>query len=117
MERRLGQKMEELANAVTKLAVLAEKTQENERRLGKTEGDLDAAHKGIRELQHLMAERKEEVTRRLDKLENAQSNCPARVFAQEQKDKGKEMRGIRYTLLGYMVVEAVKWYIDKMPDK
>ena len=110
MERRLGQKMEELAGAVTKLAVLAEKTHENSRRLEKAESDLDVAHTAVRGLDIRLRELAERMTR----LEEGRETCPARVYVVDRKERGKEARAIRYTLLGYIVFEAIKWYLDKV---
>ena len=110
MERRLGQKMEELANAVTKLAVLTEKTQENERRLGKVEDDLNVAHEKLREREIAIRDLGEQV----EKLKDARENCPARAYVTDTKERQKEFRAIRYTVLGYIVFEAVKWYLEQI---
>ena len=114
MDASLRQQMGSLAEAMTKLAVQHEKAADLERRLAKAERDLDIAHKGIRGLDREMIDRFQNTEARVKDVEQARDTCPARIYTSDQKERGKEARAIRYTLLGYIVFEAFKWYLDKI---
>ena len=114
MDASLRQQMGSLAEAMTKLAVQHEKAVDLERRLAKAEHDLDIAHKGIRGLDRETVERFQALEARVKDVEQARDTCPARIYTSDQKERGKEARAIRYTLLGYIVFEAFKWYLDKI---
>ena len=114
MDHSLRQQMGALAEAMTKLAVQHEKSADMERRLAKAEKDLDIAHAGIRGMDKETSERLQALMERMRDVETGRDTCPGRVYATDQKERGKEFRAIRYTLLGYIVFEAFKWYLDKV---
>lgn len=102
LERRFSAKMDILADAMTRLAVQQQQTEDNSRRISKIEVDVDESFRLVREEK----DRREE---QIAEIRRFQETCP-KARLEENRRQGKELVALGVL---YLLVEAAKLLMAK----